>query len=118
MSILSYNGGAVIAMKGKECVAIATDLRYGVQIRTVSTDFPKAFEVGPQLYVGLPGLATDTQTVREKLKFRSALYQLKEGRKMKPATFASMLSNMLYERYEKPCIVIMSNPVQTLEASY
>jgi len=27
MSILSYNGGAVIAMKGKECVAVASDLR-------------------------------------------------------------------------------------------
>jgi 20S proteasome alpha/beta subunit len=37
-------------------------------------------------------------TVMEKLKFRTSLYELKEGRKMKPKTFAAMLSNMLYER--------------------
>jgi 20S proteasome subunit beta 3 len=31
------------------------------------------------------------------------MYELREGRKMKPKTFASMLSNMLYERrYERP----------------
>jgi len=28
MSIMSYNGGAVVAMKGKNCVAIATDRRF------------------------------------------------------------------------------------------
>lgn len=92
-------------MKGKECVAVATDLRYGVEIRTVTTDFPKVFEINPHLWVGLPGLATDTQTVLEKLKFRANLYELKEGRTMKPETFASMLSNMLYERRFGPFFV-------------
>ncbi len=29
------------------------------------------FEVQPTLWVGLPGLSTDTQTVQEKLKFRT-----------------------------------------------
>lgn len=62
-SILSYNGGDVIAMKGKNCVAIACDRRFGIQAQTVSTDFDKVFEMGPKLYIGLPGLATDTQTV-------------------------------------------------------
>ena len=56
------------------------------------------FEISPTLWVGLPGLATDIQTVREKLRFRTQMYELKEGRKIKPKTFASMLSNMLYER--------------------
>lgn len=63
-----------MAMKGKECVAIATDKRFGVQAQTVSLDFPKVFEMGPHLYVGLPGLATDIQTVKEKLKFRYGIY--------------------------------------------
>ena len=102
---MSYNGGAAIAMKGKDCVAVASDLRYGVELRTVTTDFPKFFEVSPHLWVGLPGLATDTQTVFEKLKFRVNLYELKEGRKMKPKTFAAMLSNMLYERRFGPFFV-------------
>lgn len=54
--------------------------------------------MGPHLYVGLPGLATDTQTVQQRLRFRQNLYELKEGRKMSPETFSSMLSNMLYEK--------------------
>ena len=68
MSILSYNGGAVVAMKGKNCVALASDLRYGVELRTITTDFPKVFEITPHLWVGLPGLATDIQTVLQKLR--------------------------------------------------
>ena len=69
MSILSYNGGAVVAMKGKDCVALASDLRYGVELRTITTDFPKVFEITPHLWVGLPGLATDIQTVLQKLRW-------------------------------------------------
>jgi 20S proteasome subunit beta 3 len=60
---MSYNGGAVVAMIGKDCVAIASDLRFGIQAQTVGMNFSKVFEMGPTLYVGLPGLATDTQTV-------------------------------------------------------
>ena len=62
-SIMAYNGAAVVAMKGKDCVAIAADRRFGIQAQTVSMDFQKIFEMGPRLYVGLPGLATDVQTV-------------------------------------------------------
>ena len=62
-SITSYNGAAMVAMVGKDCVAIASDLRLGVQAQTVSMDFQKIFQMGPRLMVGLPGLATDVQTV-------------------------------------------------------
>ena len=64
MSILSYNGGAVVsskkrntrqarersglklmspkvAMTGDECVAVCSDLRYGRELQTIATDFPK-----------------------------------------------------------------------------
>ena len=51
------------------------------------------------------GLATDIQTVLQKIEFRTNMYELKEGRKMKPKTFASMLSNMLYERRFGPFFV-------------
>ena len=62
-SIMAYNGAAIIAMRGKDCVAIASDRRFGIQAQTVGMDFQKIFDMGPHLYVGLPGLATDTQTV-------------------------------------------------------
>ncbi|KAF5902951.1 thiamine transporter 1-like, partial [Clarias magur] len=98
LSIMSYNGGAVMAMRGKECVAIASDRRFGIQAQMVTTDFQKIFPMGDRLYIGLAGLATDVQTVSQRLKFRLNLYELKEGRQIKPKTFMSMVSNLLYER--------------------
>ena len=38
---MSYNGGSVIAMAGKDCVAIASDLRLGVQSLSISSNFQK-----------------------------------------------------------------------------
>jgi len=63
MSILEYNGGAVLAMTGKNCVAIASDKRYGIRQQTVAMDFPKVFPIHDKLYIGFGGLATDMQTV-------------------------------------------------------
>lgn len=60
---MEYNGSAVMAMKGKNCVAIAADRRFGVQLMTLSTDFQKIFPVTDKTYIGLPGLATDVQTL-------------------------------------------------------
>jgi len=102
---MSYNGAAVVAMKGKNCVAIASDRRFGIQAQTVGMDFQKIFEMGSRLYVGLPGLATDVQTVSQRLKFRLNLYELRENRQIKPKTFLSMVSNLLYERRFGPYFV-------------
>jgi 20S proteasome subunit beta 3 len=38
---MSYNGSAVIAMVGHNCVAICSDLRLGVSQQTLATDFQK-----------------------------------------------------------------------------
>ena len=62
-SIMEYNGSAIVAMTGKDCVAIAADRRLGAQAQTVSTDFQKLYQMGPKLFIGLPGLATDVLTV-------------------------------------------------------
>ncbi|CAC5414932.1 proteasome subunit beta type-3 [Mytilus californianus] len=105
MSIMEYNGAAIVAMKGRDCVAIAADRRFGVQAQTVSTNFQKIFEMGDRLYIGLPGLATDVQTVSQRLHFRKNMYELRENRKIKPKTFMSMVSNLLYERRFGPYFV-------------
>jgi 20S proteasome subunit beta 3 len=102
---MSYNGAAIMAMKGKNCVAIATDRRFGVQAQTVSMNFQKVFEMGPTLYIGLAGLATDVQTVSERLKFRVNLYELRENRRIKPKTLMHVVSNLLYERRFGPYFV-------------
>lgn len=38
---MSYNGGSVVAMIGKDCVAIASDLRLGQQAIGVAHNFEK-----------------------------------------------------------------------------
>jgi len=61
--ITSYNGSALIAMVGKNCFAIASDRRLGVNFQTIATDFQRIFKIHDGLYIGLSGLATDVQTM-------------------------------------------------------
>lgn len=98
MSIFTYNGAAIIAMAGKDCVAIGSDLRFGVQLQTMTTDYKKVYQLHDKLFVGLGGLATDAQTLYERLVFRHNLYRLREERDMKPSTFGNLLSSVLYEK--------------------
>ena len=77
---MDHNGGSVIAMVGKECVAIASDLRLGNQALGISSNFQRVhsfllcyyrrmlinfqiFPVTDRIYLGLPGLATDVTTL-------------------------------------------------------
>ena len=48
---------------GKDCVAIASDMRLGQQALTISTNFPKIFPMGEKILLGLTGLATDVLTL-------------------------------------------------------
>ncbi|CAD7092857.1 unnamed protein product [Hermetia illucens] len=105
MSILAYNGGCVVAMRGKDCVAIATDHRFGVQGQTIDTNFQKVFQINPQMFLGLVGLQTDILTVKDRLAFRKNLYEVRENREMTPERFAAMLSSFLYERRFGPYFV-------------
>lgn len=38
---MDYNGGSVVAMVGKDCVAIASDLRLGNQALGISSKFER-----------------------------------------------------------------------------
>ncbi|KAG5192629.1 nucleophile aminohydrolase [Tribonema minus] len=98
MSILSYNGGDIIAMTGKGCVGIASDTRLGNQAQTVACDFQKIFRMTDRIMLGLTGLATDVQTLQQLLTFKINMYKLREERDMKPKTFSALLSTTLYER--------------------
>ncbi|GAA5867113.1 hypothetical protein JCM8547_006243 [Rhodosporidiobolus lusitaniae] len=105
MSIMELNGGSCIAMVGKNCVAIACDLRLGNQALTVACNFEKVFPATERTYIGLPGLASDTITVRDKLRQRVNLYAMKEERTIEPETFAHLVSSTLYERRFGPYFV-------------
>lgn len=100
MSIENYNGGAVVAMTGKECYAIACDRRYGKELGTIGFDYEKCFPMGDRMFLGLGGFVTDIQTVNEKITFRKNLYEQREQRKMSTKVFETMVSNMLYSAFE------------------
>lgn len=95
----------MIAMAGKDCVGIAADRRLGAQLTTIATDFTKVFRMTDKIYVGLAGLATDVQTLKNLLDFRLNLYRLKEERDMSPEVFSHLLSALLYEKRFGPYFV-------------
>jgi 20S proteasome subunit beta 3 len=105
MSILEYNGAAIIAMGGKDCVGIACDTRLGAQGQTVACDFRKVFKMNDKIFVGLAGLATDVQTMNNLLKFRQNMYELREERQLTPKVFSNVLSNLLYEKRFGPYFI-------------
>jgi len=105
MSIMSYNGGAVVAMKGKECVAIAADNRFGIQLQMIGTNAEKIVKVGPKLFMSMPGLVTDSQTVENRLRFRVNAYELRETKQITPRVLGALVSNLLYEHRFGPYFV-------------
>ncbi|KAK1229392.1 proteasome core particle subunit beta 3 [Marasmius sp. AFHP31] len=120
MSIMQYNGGSVIAMVGKDCVAIASDLRLGNQALGISANFQKIFPVSDRIYLGLPGLATDVTTLRELFRYRVNMYTIKEEREIEPETFAHLVSSTLYERRFGPYFIepVMAGLSKTPSGSF
>eukprot|EP01071_Lankesteria_metandrocarpae_P008687 Lankesteria_metandrocarpae@DN5023_c0_g1_i1.p1 len=104
--VMEYNGSAVVAMMGKDCVAIGCDKRLGVnRFQTVSCDFHKVFQMSDKCFVGFAGLATDVQTAHNYLRFRMNLYDLEEERVMKPELVSNLISSILYGRRFGPWFV-------------
>ncbi|KAI9216169.1 nucleophile aminohydrolase [Blastocladiella britannica] len=105
MSIMAYNGASIVAMKGKGCVAIAADRRFGSQQLTISTDFQKVFAINDRLMYGMAGLGTDVQTLSERFRMKTNLYKLREERDIEPKTFAHLVSSTLYEKRFGPYFI-------------
>lgn len=100
----TINGGVCVAMTGKDCVAIACDLRLGMQSLGVSNNFEKIFRYG-HVFLGLTGLATDVITLSETFRYKTNLYKLREDRPIEPETLAQLVSSSLYERRFGPYFV-------------
>ena len=99
---MEYNGGTVVAMVGKDCVAIASDKRFGQQGLTIADQFPKIFEMQDRLYLGLAGFATDVLTLASKFKYKINMHQLQENKIMSAKKFSQLTSSVFYEtRYLK-----------------
>ncbi|EAK88932.1 possible proteasome component, partial [Cryptosporidium parvum Iowa II] len=105
-SIMTYNGGAILAMKGKECVAFATDMRLGSNgYRTISTDFDKVIRPSSKTLMGFSGLATDIHTLTNLIKFKTNLYHLREEREIGVKALSHMTASILYSKRFSPYFV-------------
>lgn len=104
-SILEYNGGSLVGIKGKDCVAIACDTRLGVQFTTQAHDFQRVFKLSKKCLVGFVGLGGDIQTFHNYLRYRLNLYELRENREMSTETIANFLTTSLYQRRTSPYFI-------------
>ncbi|ODQ77667.1 hypothetical protein BABINDRAFT_163381 [Babjeviella inositovora NRRL Y-12698] len=100
----SINGGSAVAMVGKDCVAIACDLRLGNQSLGLANNFEKVFQLG-HTFLGLTGLASDVTTLSETFRLKTNLYKMREERTIEPETFANLVSSTLYEKRFGPYFV-------------
>lgn len=101
----SINGGSAVAMVGKECIAIACDLRLGNQSLGLSNNFEKVFQFGDKTFLGLTGLASDVLTLKEDFRLKHNLYKLREEREIEPKTLANLVSSSLYEKRFGPYFI-------------
>ena len=59
----------MVAMSGKNCVAIATDTRLSTQLMTIDTNFQRTFKINDHTLMGVSGLGTDVQTLYDITSF-------------------------------------------------
>ena len=104
-SPMQQNGASCMAVKGKECVSIASDLRFGQQLLTLGCNFTKIHRVNSKVVVALPGLATDTQQLMQLLKYHTNIYKLTHQRDITAKECAHMISSLLYEKRFGPYFV-------------
>lgn len=93
-----------MAMVGKDCVALACDLRLGNQSLGVANNFEKIFNYD-HTFLALTGLALDVTTLSEVFRMKTNLYKLREERSIEPETFANLVSLTLYERRFGPYFI-------------
>jgi 20S proteasome subunit beta 3 len=102
-SPLTMNGGSVLAMAGKNCVAVAVDKRFGaaggalvnVQPRHVFLDSHL-----PLTMVAFTGLEGDIQSLREELSA-----QVMNHKRLSPKSLSMLLSHILYNKRQSPYYV-------------
>lgn len=102
-------------MKGHNCVAIASDKRFGVEMSTISNSVSKLFEYGNNIILGMSGLSTDISSlyIEHDLKhFRSRvfdnkfkLFKLQRNSMMTTYQFMNFVSSTLYSRRFSPYFV-------------
>ncbi|CAM9440606.1 unnamed protein product [Heterosigma akashiwo] len=105
------NGGSVLAMAGKNCVAVAVDKRFGVGPQMIDSSAKRVIKIHNKLLTGLGGFDSDVQTImaqpRRTLKLaatsaapfcRRRRPPRRSRRPIAPGPFSAYLGQLLWER--------------------
>lgn len=95
-------GGSVLAMKGRDVIAIACDRRLGSDAMTVQTNFSKLYVLTPRIVLGLASFVPDCQMVFKELRKHINMFKLNQGRDIEPSEICSLLSYILYSKRFSP----------------
>lgn len=107
----TLNGGSLLAMAGRECVAVAIDQRFGRGPALVNTQPRSVLIASPHLMVTLTGLQGDVLSLQEELlvQLQSTTAATRRWSTTSnhssgpsPRFLASMISRMLYQRKSAP----------------
>ena len=98
-------GGCVIAMKGKDCIAIASDLSFYDDRFLKGTNTPKVFKIHDKLFVGISGLLGDISTVKQLLEYEISGFLIKENRYPEHFELTNILSHLLYKNRFTPFFI-------------
>jgi len=102
---MSSNGGCVIAMRGKNCIAIASDLGFHGERYITGINTPKIFKMHDKLFVGLSGLLGDISSVKQILEYEISSFLLKENRYPEQLEITNILSHLLYKNRFTPFFI-------------
>lgn len=100
---LSYHGGSILAMAGKDAAVLVLDKRIGAGNNLVGDECCRVLEAGPRSLLAVRGIQGDVQSLLEDVAARLRLRRLEEGDQAarEPKTLASLVSVMLYGQRAK-----------------
>jgi 20S proteasome subunit beta 3 len=99
---MDSQGGFVLAMKGKDCVVIASDLGLFDGRYVSGNNTPKVFKIHDNLFIGLTGLLGDISSVKQILEYEVSKFLLKENRFPDHLEITNILSRLLYKNRFTP----------------
>jgi 20S proteasome subunit beta 3 len=102
---MDSRGGCVIAMKGKNCVAMASDLGFNGEQFITGNNTPKIFKICGRLFIGLTGLLGDISSVKQILEYEVSNFLVKENRFPEHFEITNILSHLLYKNRFTPFFV-------------
>ena len=108
----TMNGGSVLAMAGKDCVALAVDKRFGSGMQLVNISPRHILAPTPNAIVAFTGLEGDVQSLKQELeaqianKYNRGLGMSNQSppntNTISPRSLASLTSHILYNRRHSP----------------